>query len=83
MLKRSGMLLALAASMAYGQGGRGPQAPRTATAAALYDITGYWVAVVTEDWRPTGDVISVLPVARVKLESHKLPLMVDWVSIPV
>lgn len=52
MRKRLGVLLAFAALIAYGQGGgRGPQAPRTAKAAALYDITGYWVAVVTEDWR--------------------------------
>jgi hypothetical protein len=51
MLKRSGVVLALAAVMAYGQGGRGPRPPRTAKAAALSDITGYWVAVVTEDWR--------------------------------
>ncbi len=36
---------------AWGQGGRGPAQPRTAKAAALFDITGYWVAVVTEDWR--------------------------------
>lgn len=51
MLKRSGVLLAFAALMAWGQGGRGPRPPRTAKAAALFDITGYWVAVVTEDWR--------------------------------
>jgi hypothetical protein len=51
MRKRLGVLLAFAALIAYGQGGRGPQAPRTAKAAALYDITGYWVGVVTEDWR--------------------------------
>ena len=49
MRKRLGVLLAFAALIAYGQGGgRGPQVPRTAKAAALYDITGYWVAVVTE-----------------------------------
>jgi hypothetical protein len=29
----------------------GQQPPRTAKAAAFYDITGEWVAVVTEDWR--------------------------------
>jgi hypothetical protein len=57
-----GARLALAASLgfigaagAYGQGraGRGgpPEPPKTAKAAALYDITGYWVSVVTEDWR--------------------------------
>ena len=34
-------------------GGRGgaPQAPQTPKAAAPFDITGYWVSVVTEDWR--------------------------------
>jgi len=44
-----------------------PPAPSTARAAAPTDFTGYWVAVVTEDWRwrmmtpPKGDVAS-LPV---------------------
>ena len=33
------------------QGGRGAQAPATARAAAPFDPTGYWVAVITEDWR--------------------------------
>src|SRR5262249_53497348 len=32
-------------------GGRGQQAPQTAKAAAPFDITGYWVSIVTEDWR--------------------------------
>ena len=36
---------------AHGQGRGGPPPARTAKAAALYDITGYWVSVVTEDWR--------------------------------
>src|SRR5205809_70535 len=39
----------------FGQqrGGRGgaPQPPQTARAAAVVDFTGYWVSVVTEDWR--------------------------------
>jgi hypothetical protein len=35
-----------------GRGGRGaPQPPRTPRAAAPVDFTGYWVSVVTEDWR--------------------------------
>jgi hypothetical protein len=40
-------------SGAYGQEqGRGaPQQPQTAKAAAAFDMTGYWVAMVTEDWR--------------------------------
>lgn len=42
------LFVALTAS---GQPGRGPAPPRTAKAAALYDVTGYWVSVVTEDWR--------------------------------
>ena len=41
------------------------QPPRTARAIAPIDLTGYWVSVVTEDWRwrmltpPKGDVASV------------------------
>ncbi|MDP9055155.1 MAG: hypothetical protein M3N93_12785 [Acidobacteriota bacterium] len=35
------------------QGGPGaaPQTPKTAKASAPIDLTGYWVSVVTEDWR--------------------------------
>src|SRR5258708_17910418 len=42
-----------------------PSAPLTAKTAAPIDITGYWVAVITEDWRwrmltpPKGDYASV------------------------
>src|SRR6185503_17078571 len=50
-----------------GRGGRGaPQGPPpTAQAQAPFDMTGYWVSVVTEDWRwrmmtpPKGDYSSV------------------------
>ena len=45
----------LAPISVYGQGrgGRGgpSQQPQTAKAAAPFDMTGYWVAMVTEDWR--------------------------------
>jgi hypothetical protein len=52
---------------AQGRGGRGgaPAAPVSPREAALVDLTGYWVAVVTEDWRfrmvtpPKGDYASV------------------------
>ena len=47
---------------AQGRGGRNPQGPPpTAKAAAPLDLTGYWVSVVTGDWRfrmitpPKGD----------------------------
>ena len=57
-----GVRLALLASLGlivaagvYGQGrgGRGgpPEPPKTAKAGALYDVTGYWVSVITEDLR--------------------------------
>jgi hypothetical protein len=37
---------------AQGRGGRGgAAAPQNAKAAAVFDPTGYWVSVVTEDWR--------------------------------
>jgi hypothetical protein len=41
-------VLLLAAARMEAQGGRGTQAPK---AAAPVDLTGYWVSVVTEDWR--------------------------------
>jgi hypothetical protein len=46
------LLLSLPGSM-FAQGGRGgpPPAPLTPKANAPEDITGYWVSLVTEDWR--------------------------------
>ena len=44
---------------------QGPNGPLTPRAAAPHDLTGYWVSVVTEDWRwrmvtpPKGDFISI------------------------
>ena len=35
----------------YAQGGRGPGGPPNAKAAAPVDLTGYWVSVITEDWK--------------------------------
>src|SRR4029450_2187474 len=35
----------------FAQRGRGGQGPANAKAAAPVDLTGYWVSVVTEDWR--------------------------------
>jgi hypothetical protein len=58
--------LGIAALSAQGRGGAPPPAaPPTARAAALFDITGYWVSLVTEDWRyrqftpAKGDYVSV------------------------
>ena len=48
-----------------GRGGLAPQEPRTGKSSAPIDLTGYWVAVITEDWRwrmltpPKGDAQSV------------------------
>jgi hypothetical protein len=56
--------LTLAAQGAQGQG-RGQAAPQSAQTAAPIDLTGYWVSIVTEDWRwrmvtpPKGDYSSV------------------------
>src|SRR5437879_4348825 len=50
MFVLAAMAALLAAPVAlHAQGGRG--AAPTAKAAAPIDITGYWVALVTEDWR--------------------------------
>ena len=58
-------IVALAGAMPHAQGrGRG-QAPLTPRAAAPFDLTGYWTAVVTRDWRfrmvvpPKGDYAGV------------------------
>jgi hypothetical protein len=58
--------LALSANLfAQQRGGGPPQPPQTPKAAAPIDLTGYWVSVVTEDWRfrmvtpPKGDFASV------------------------
>ena len=39
------------AASAEGQAARGQQPPRSPRAAAPLDLTGYWVSVITEDWR--------------------------------
>jgi hypothetical protein len=67
----------VAAGSVYSQG-RGfpgaPEPPKTGKAAAVYDITGYWVSVVTEDWRlrmvtpPKGDYTGV----TLNLEGRKV-----------
>jgi hypothetical protein len=50
---------------AGGARGQGPQAPPTARSTAPVDFTGYWVSIVTEDWRwrmitpPKGDFASI------------------------
>ena len=47
------LIIAVAVALAvpvYGQRGA-PPAPPTARAAAPIDLTGYWVSVITEDWR--------------------------------
>jgi hypothetical protein len=63
------LILGLAAPNLFGQrgGGRGGPSgpPPTPRGAARIDITGYWVSLVTEDWRyrqftpPKGDYASV------------------------
>ncbi len=47
-LAASALLLTLSVNAQFGPG---PSQPRTGKAGALYDIAGYWVSVVTEDWR--------------------------------
>src|ERR1700726_2545415 len=57
--------LSLLPVCAYAQRGGPPAPPPTPKAGAPIDVTGYWVSVVTEDWRwrmltpPKGDYESV------------------------
>lgn len=54
-----------AAMQAQGRGAAAPAAPPTPRAMAPVDLTGYWVAVISEDWRwrmvtpPKGDYASI------------------------
>jgi hypothetical protein len=60
-------MVGLAVAVPHAQGGRGGrgQAPPIPKAAAPFDLTGYWTAVVTRDWRfrmvvpPKGDYAGV------------------------
>jgi hypothetical protein len=64
---------------AAGRGGRGgaPAVPPTAQASATNDLTGYWVRLVTEDWRwlmavpPKGnaDSLQLTPAGRAILDA--------------
>jgi hypothetical protein len=47
----AGMVAMQTGLMAQGRGRGGAPPPQTAKAAAPIDLTGYWVSVVTEDWR--------------------------------
>jgi hypothetical protein len=65
-LAASSLALTLAATQAAAQRGPGPAGPPpSAQASAQADLTGYWVALVTEDWLwrmitpPKGDATSV------------------------
>ena len=55
----------ISATSVFGQRGGPAQAPATPKAAAPIDLTGYWVSLVTEDWRyrmtvaPKGDYAGV------------------------
>jgi hypothetical protein len=59
------IVLVLAPRMAEAQRGGFPPAPQSPRLAAPIDLTGYWVTLVTEDWRyrvatpPKGDYSSV------------------------
>jgi hypothetical protein len=47
------ILVTTLSSTALSQGGQrgGAQPPQTARSAAPFDLTGYWVSIVSEDWR--------------------------------
>jgi hypothetical protein len=61
------ILICLLVANAFGQGGggRGAAAPKTPKESASVDLTGYWAAVVTTDWRwrmtvpPKGDYLGI------------------------
>lgn len=86
-LSRSGLLVVSAAVMMLAvpattfaqRGGRGGGAPATGQAAAALDLTGYWVSVITEDWKyrmvtPKAGVFDAIPLSA---EGRKIGLAWD------
>ena len=72
MLTTAAVLL-LGAAQAHGQGGRGPAGPPpTAKASAPFDVAGYWVSAITQNWRlrmvtpPRGDYMGIPMTAKSK-----------------
>jgi len=65
LLLTAGVLGFAAIVSAQGRGGAAAATPKTPKASAPADLTGYWVAAITEDWRfrmvtpPKGDYASV------------------------
>ena len=74
------VLVALATpTFAQGRGGRGGGAPATGRDAAALDLTGYWVSVITEDWKyrmvtPKNGVFDSIPLSP---EGRKVGLAWD------
>ncbi len=65
VLKKILLVIWLAAVSLYGQGRGGAQQTPSAKAGAPIDLTGYWVSLVTQDWRlrmftpPKGDYAGI------------------------
>src|ERR1044072_7098652 len=65
LIAAAAMVVALAPAMTMAQRGGFPPPPQPPRVAAPIDLTGYWVSLVTEDWRyrqftpPKGDYTSV------------------------
>src|SRR5437763_6998090 len=58
--------------------GEAPQPPQTPRAAAPIDLTGYWVSVVTEDWRYRMVTPAKGDFASVPLNAEGTPVGNQW-----
>jgi hypothetical protein len=73
------LAIVTAAATAHAQrGGRGGGPPASGRAAAALDLTGYWVAVITEDWKyrmvtPKKGVFDAIPLSA---EGRKIGM--EW-----
>jgi hypothetical protein len=61
-------VLTTTATLSAQRGGRGSGAPATGQAGAALDLTGYWVSVITEDWKyrmvtPKKGVFDAIPLS--------------------
>src|SRR3989337_1521122 len=63
------LALAMPATVSAQRGGRGGGPPLSGRDGAAIDLTGYWVSVITEDWKyrmvtPKSGVFASIPLNR-------------------
>src|SRR5690242_15010604 len=76
--KSVALLCLLMSATLSAQRGTAPEPPKTPKAAAPVDLTGYWVSLVTEDWRWRMVTPLKGDSASVPINQAAKKIMLDW-----